>query len=79
MKSIRLTDFAGHIVFKDKMLTEDQRLVCEQTAQYAKPEPFIRVSGETTCEICKEPNFRHPRKWPFDWLHVACDGTLLKF
>ena len=45
---------------------------------------MIRVNGNADCELCGRQWWRHPVTYEFTdwdgepWLHVACDGTLLK-
>jgi len=53
-------------------------------APIEQPREMLRASGDAECELCKRPYNRHPVTYEHvDWnnepfLHVGCDGTLLK-
>lgn len=40
--------------------------------------PFLRAMGAAECPTCGEQYWRHPVSVRWDWLHVLCDGTLVK-
>jgi hypothetical protein len=48
------------------------------------PGEMVRASGDALCELCGRTYYRHPVTYEYvDWdghpyLHVGCDGTLLK-
>ena len=45
---------------------------------------FIRASGDCVCPVCGETYYKHPYNLDivdgngYPWLHVLCDGTLVK-
>ena len=39
---------------------------------------FIRTSGDMVCSKCGKTYYKHPRDPQEEWLHVRCDGVLLK-
>ena len=39
---------------------------------------YVRAGGDCVCETCGRTYWRHPVLDPYSWLHVLCDGLLVK-
>lgn len=46
--------------------------------EYPAYPDFIRTSGDMVCEVCGKPYWKHVLHPEWPWLHVCCDGKLLK-
>jgi hypothetical protein len=54
----------------------DEQMAVEANLQRA-PE-CIRADGNVVCDSCKKLYWHHPRLIPWYFLHLACDGRVLK-